>query len=105
VGKSKATVKPQWKLEGGGLGARTNFVYEGPELIGLFYKNRHADRCIQAFNSYNPARDKLARELAEAVIRTVPGPSKKGDPVSILLKLARKLLALCSPKGSSRASE
>ncbi len=42
----------------------------------------------------NPERDRVARQLAEAVIRTAPGPSKKGDPVSILLRLARQILRM-----------
>lgn len=40
----------------------------------------------------DPERDRIARQLAEAVIRTVPGPFRKGDPVSILRKLAGQLL-------------
>ncbi len=39
-----------------------------------------------------------ARELAEAVIRTVPGSYKKGDPVPMLVKLARKVEAALGGK-------
>jgi len=39
-------------------------------------------------------RDLLAWELAEAVIKTVPGPDRKGDPVPMLVKKACQLLRL-----------
>ena len=85
---------PRWTVtQKGGMGFTT--------LGGK--DEKHAKLAEKALNSYNPKRDRLARGLADALVRYARcypqwRTHKPFDK-------AHELLALCSPKGSSRAGE
>ena len=61
------------------------------------WERADAELIVAAVNSYeklkheNEALRKLAGRLVEAVIKTVPGPYREGDPVPLVIRLADEL--------------
>jgi len=76
------TTTPQWAID---LANRLSLA------AGVTLTRTEKENVAREFvKAADPVR-KLALKLAEAVIKTVPGPYKKGDPVPLVIRLADEL--------------
>ncbi len=89
---SKATPRP-WRLEDGYLMVPLESPWREDAWEGNSIADANMELIIAAVNSYNPERDKLARELAEHYLEAFGLPSNPKDDDTMQAR-CRQLLKL-----------